>query len=85
MGHRLTAEFVGTFLLVFGGCGAAVLAANPAGDRTVGIGYVGVALAFGLSLLAGVYVRIHLRSALQPSGRLGAALAKRIEEALLKY
>ncbi|WP_293309551.1 aquaporin Z [Mycolicibacterium sp.] len=87
MGHRLTAEFVGTFLLVFGGCGAAVLAANPAGDRTVGIGYVGVALAFGLSLLAGVYAFGSISGAhFNPAVTLGAALAKRIEgEALLKY
>jgi aquaporin Z len=42
------AELVGTFVLVFGGCGSAVLA----GDR---IGYAGVSLAFGLSLLAMVY------------------------------
>jgi aquaporin Z len=45
---RYFAEFVGTFVLVFGGCGAAVLA----GDK---IGFAGVALAFGLSLLAMVY------------------------------
>lgn len=45
---RYLAEFVGTFVLVFGGCGAAVLA----GDR---IGALGVALAFGLALLAMVY------------------------------
>ena len=44
MTHRLTAEFIGTFWLVFGGCGAAVFAANPAGDNSVGIGYLGVAL-----------------------------------------
>jgi aquaporin Z len=42
---RYLAEFVGTFALVFGGCGAAVLA----GDR---IGALGIALAFGLGLLA---------------------------------
>jgi aquaporin Z len=45
---RYFAEFVGTFVLVFGGCGAAVLA----GDK---IGYAGVAFAFGLSLLAMAY------------------------------
>lgn len=43
-----TAEFLGTFILVLGGCGAAVLAADH-------IGYAGVALAFGLSLLAMIY------------------------------
>jgi aquaporin Z len=46
---RYIAELIGTFVLVFGGCGSAVLA----GSR---IGYLGVALAFGLSLLAMVYV-----------------------------
>ena len=55
MAHRLAAEFVGTFLLVFGGCGAAVFAADPAEDKSVGIGFLGVSLAFGLTVLAGVY------------------------------
>src|SRR5215472_8361675 len=45
---RYTAEFFGTFVLVFGGCGSAVLA----GDK---IGFLGVSFAFGLSLLAMVY------------------------------
>src|SRR5882762_7254785 len=46
--NRYVAEFVGTFVLVFASCGSAVLA----GDK---IGFLGVALAFGLSLLAMVY------------------------------
>ena len=46
--RRYIAEFIGTSVLVFGGCGSAVLA----GEK---IGYAGVALAFGLSLLAMVY------------------------------
>lgn len=46
--HRYVAEFIGTFVLVFGGCGAAVLG----GDK---IGALGIALAFGLALLAMVY------------------------------
>ncbi|MGE5644834.1 MAG: aquaporin Z [Acidobacteriota bacterium] len=50
---KYLAEFFGTFVLVFGGCGAAVLA----GDR---IGYVGIALAFGLSLLAMQYAIGHI-------------------------
>src|SRR5580704_6923737 len=45
---RATAEFFGTFWLVFGGCGSAVLAA---GFPNLGIGFVGVAFAFGLTLL----------------------------------
>jgi aquaporin Z len=55
--RRLGAEFVGTFWLVFGGCGAAVLAA---GIPDVGIGYLGVALAFGLSVLTMAYAVGHL-------------------------
>ena len=55
--QRGTAEFIGTFWLVFGGCGAAVLAA---GVPTVGIGYVGVALAFGLTVLTMAYSIGHI-------------------------
>lgn len=49
---KLGAEFFGTFWLVFGGCGSAVLAAGIPG---VGIGYLGVSLAFGLTVLTMVY------------------------------
>ncbi len=49
---KLIAEFIGTFWLVLGGCGSAVLAA---GIPNIGIGFVGVALAFGLTVLTGVY------------------------------
>jgi aquaporin Z len=52
LSRRLGAEFFGTFWLVFGGCGSAVLAA---GVPTLGIGYAGVALAFGLTVLTMVY------------------------------
>ncbi|MGH7072429.1 MAG: aquaporin Z [Acetobacteraceae bacterium] len=48
MMHRAGAEFFGTFLLVFGGCGTAVLAAA---FPTLGVGFVGVAFAFGLTVL----------------------------------
>src|SRR5262245_3578391 len=48
MSRRLAAEFVGTFWLVLGGCGSAVLAAAFPG---VGIGLLGVSLAFGLTVL----------------------------------
>lgn len=87
MAHRLTAEFLGTFLLVIGGCGAAVLAANPAGDRTAGIGFTGVALAFGLSLLAAIYAFGSISGAhFNPAVTLGAAMAGRVEwRAVLKY
>lgn len=49
---KLTAEFIGTFWLVLGGCGSAVLAAA---FPEVGIGLVGVSLAFGLTVLTGAY------------------------------
>ncbi len=52
LSKRLMAEFFGTFWLVFGGCGTAVLAAAV---PTLGVGYAGVALAFGLTVLTGVY------------------------------
>ena len=49
---KLTAEFIGTFWLVLGGCGSAVLAAA---FPDVGIGLLGVSLAFGLTVLSGAY------------------------------
>ena len=48
LGKRATAEFIGTFWLVFGGCGSAVLAAA---FPNVGIGLLGVAFSFGLTVL----------------------------------
>jgi len=50
--RRLIAEFLGTFWLTFGGCGSAVLAAA---FPDLGIGFVGVAFAFGLTVLTGIY------------------------------
>ena len=52
MQKRLIAEFIGTFWLTFGGCGSAILAAAFPG---LGIGFVGVALAFGLTVLTMAY------------------------------
>lgn len=57
LGTRLGAECVGTFWLVFGGCGSAVLAA---GFPELGIGFVGVALAFGLSVVTMAYAVGHI-------------------------
>ena len=57
MSNRLAAEFVGTFWLVLGGCGSAVLAA---GFPELGIGFVGVALAFGLTVLTMAYAIGHI-------------------------
>jgi aquaporin Z len=60
LSHKLAAEFIGTFWLVLGGCGAAVLAA---GIPHVGIGYAGVALAFGLTVVTGAYAFGHISGA----------------------
>ncbi|MGV0992587.1 MAG: aquaporin Z [Mycobacterium sp.] len=80
MVRRLAAEFIGTFWLVFGGCGAAVFAADPAGDQSVGIGYTGVALAFGLTVLTGVYAFGAISGGhFNPAVTLGAAIARRVE------
>lgn len=54
---KLLAEFIGTFWLVLGGCGSAVLAA---GYPELGIGFVGVSLAFGLTVLTGAYALGHI-------------------------
>ena len=57
LGKRLGAEFLGTFWLVFGGCGSAVFAAAYPG---LGIGFAGVALAFGLTVLTMAYALGHV-------------------------
>src|SRR4051812_44206873 len=57
MSRRLAAEFFGTFWLVFGGCGSAILAA---GWPTLGIGFLGVAFAFGLTVLTMAYAVGHI-------------------------
>lgn len=58
--NKWGAEFLGTFWLVLGGCGSAVLAA---GIANVGIGYAGVALAFGLTVVTGAYAFGHISGA----------------------
>jgi len=58
---RLAAELLGTFWLVLGGCGSAVIAANFGGDgNPLGIGLLGVSLAFGLTVLTGAYAFGHI-------------------------
>ncbi|MGY4647558.1 aquaporin Z [Mycobacterium sp. URHB0021] len=80
--HRLAAEFIGTFWLVLGGCGSAVFAAKfMSSDGTAfGIGFLGVALAFGLTVLTGVYAFGTISGGhFNPAVTLGAALARRVE------
>ncbi|MFV0473583.1 MAG: aquaporin Z [Pikeienuella sp.] len=78
---KLTAEAVGTFTLVFGGCGAAVLAAGFPG---FGIGFAGVALAFGLTVLTMAFAVGPISGGhFNPAVSLGLAIGGRFEWAEL--
>jgi aquaporin Z len=77
MSKKLMAEFFGTFWLVFGGCGSALLAAGVA---DVGIGWLGVSLAFGLTVVTMAYAVGHISGGhFNPAVSLGVLIAGRME------
>lgn len=84
MTKKLLAEFFGTFWLVFGGCGSAIFAAGVA---DVGIGWLGVSLAFGLTVMTMAYTVGHISGGhFNPAVSLGLMLGGRFEKGeLLPY
>ena len=78
--RKLIAELLGTLWLVLGGCGSAVLASNFMPDSNLGIGLLGVSLAFGLTVVTGAYAFGHISGGhFNPAVTLGVLVARRIE------
>lgn len=84
IGRRLAAELLGTFWLVLGGTGAAVLAANFEPRTNLGIGLTGVSLAFGLTVVTGAYALGAVSGGhFNPAVTVGLFIARRVEPAVV--
>ena len=78
--RKAIAEFLGTLWLVLGGCGSAVLAADFMPGTNLGIGLLGVSLAFGLTVVTGAYALGHISGGhFNPAVTIGVLTARRID------